>query len=120
MRFWSLQGLIPYEEARKLQLKLVELRADERIPDTVLFLEHEPVITRGRGLQFIEPGALARRGVIKLLARELNASLRDLHGVFVEEKHLTLAVHFRMARRDDIPEIRDRVRRVVGMAGDQA
>src|SRR6185295_17569926 len=32
---------------------------------------------RGRGLQFIEPGALARRGVIKLLARELAGSLSD-------------------------------------------
>ena len=39
------------------------------------------------------------------------------HGVFVEEKHLTLAVHFRTARRDDIPEIRDRVRAVVSNFG---
>ncbi|MCM2322921.1 MAG: lipoyl(octanoyl) transferase LipB [Oligoflexia bacterium] len=52
MRFWSLEGYTPYEEARELQLKLVELRAADLIPDTVLFLEHEPVITRGRGLQF--------------------------------------------------------------------
>jgi lipoyl(octanoyl) transferase len=51
LRFWSLAGLIPYEEARKLQLRLVELRSEDRIPDTVLFLEHEPVVTRGRGLQ---------------------------------------------------------------------
>lgn len=96
-----------------------DLRRRVGVPGIVYAGEHGMEI-RGRGLQFIEPGALARRGVIKLLARELNASLRDLHGVFVEEKHLTLAVHFRMARRDDIPEIRDRVRRVVGMAGDQA
>lgn len=52
MEFWSLQGLIPYEEARELQQRLVELRAEDQIPDTLLFLEHRPVVTRGRGLQF--------------------------------------------------------------------
>src|SRR4051794_4783445 len=52
MLFWSLEGLTDYEAARLLQLKLVELRARGVIPDTVLFLEHEPVVTRGRGLQF--------------------------------------------------------------------
>jgi lipoate-protein ligase B len=52
LQFWSLSGLTPYENARLIQLKLLELRAMDRIPDTVLFLEHEPVITQGRGLQF--------------------------------------------------------------------
>lgn len=52
MRFWTLEGQTPYEKARELQLKLVDLRAADLIPDTVLFLEHEPVITQGRGLQF--------------------------------------------------------------------
>jgi lipoate-protein ligase B len=52
MQFWSLSGLTPYENARLIQLKLLELRAADQIPDTVLFLEHESVITQGRGLQF--------------------------------------------------------------------
>ncbi len=52
MQFQSLPGVIDYESARKLQLEMVERRADDEIEDTVLFLEHEPVITRGRGLQF--------------------------------------------------------------------
>lgn len=52
MQFWSLSGLTPYENARLIQLKLLDLRAADLIPDTVLFLEHEPVITQGRGLQF--------------------------------------------------------------------
>jgi len=52
IRFISLNGLVPYKEAQELQLKLVELRAHDLIPDTILFLEHTPVITRGRGLQF--------------------------------------------------------------------
>jgi lipoyl(octanoyl) transferase len=51
-RFWSLTGLVGYEEAKALQQKLVDLRAQGQIPDTILFLEHRPVITRGRGLQW--------------------------------------------------------------------
>jgi lipoyl(octanoyl) transferase len=47
----SLTGLTPYSEAYKLQLKLVELRIQDKIDDTILLLEHTPVITRGRGLQ---------------------------------------------------------------------
>lgn len=52
IEFRSFDKPVAYEEARKLQLELVDQRAAELIPDTVLFLEHEPVITRGRGLQF--------------------------------------------------------------------
>jgi lipoyl(octanoyl) transferase len=52
MRFLSLPGYIAYEAARSLQHQLVEERAADKIPDTVVFLEHSPVITRGRGLQF--------------------------------------------------------------------
>lgn len=52
IQFRSLPGLTAYEAARELQLDLVEKRARDEIADTFLFLEHEPVITRGRGLQF--------------------------------------------------------------------
>lgn len=51
-QFWSLQGLQSYAVIRELQLQLVELRIRDLIPDTVLFLEHSPVITQGRGLQY--------------------------------------------------------------------
>ncbi len=74
---------------------------------------------RGRGTQFIEPAALARRGVIKLIARELISSLREIPGVFVEEKHLTIAVHFRLAPPGDKQKIRDTMRSVVEMADRQ-
>ncbi len=52
MKLRSLPGLTSYEEARTLQLSLVEQRVRDEIPDTILFLEHTPVVTQGRGLQF--------------------------------------------------------------------
>lgn len=48
----SLEGLRSYQEIRELQLSLIDQRAQDQIPDTLLFLEHSPVITQGRGLQF--------------------------------------------------------------------
>jgi lipoate-protein ligase B len=53
LEFLSLEGLRPYAAVREFQLELVEKRARGEIPDTVLFVEHEPVVTRGRGLQWV-------------------------------------------------------------------
>lgn len=41
-------GLLPYEEAWKLQLRLLEERVEGKIPDTLLFVEHPKVFTLGR------------------------------------------------------------------------
>ncbi|MGH9784735.1 MAG: lipoyl(octanoyl) transferase LipB [Terriglobia bacterium] len=41
-------GLMPYQAAWNLQRELVERRKAREIEDTVLFLEHPPVITLGR------------------------------------------------------------------------
>lgn len=41
-------GRIGYQEGLDLQLRLVEQRRQEAIPDTLLLLEHPPVITMGR------------------------------------------------------------------------
>ena len=47
-------GLIDYSRAHNLQLKLVKLRSEGRIPDTLLLLEHEHVITLGKRLKSID------------------------------------------------------------------
>src|SRR3954464_10023475 len=41
-------GVVPYDEALELQLRLRELRQADAIGDTLLLLEHPPVYTRGR------------------------------------------------------------------------
>jgi len=47
-------GLIGYREAHNLQLKLVQLRSKGRVPDTLLLLEHDHVITLGRRLRSMD------------------------------------------------------------------
>ena len=43
--------LVSYAAAWNFQKSLVDRRAADAIPDTILFVEHPPTITRGRGLQ---------------------------------------------------------------------
>ncbi len=60
-------GRIRYAEAHALQEELVEQRIRKEVGDTLLLLEHEPVVTLGRGAHaenIVVPRAeLARRGV---------------------------------------------------------
>lgn len=41
-------GRLPYDQGLALQENLIQERIDERIPDTLVLLEHPPVITLGR------------------------------------------------------------------------
>jgi len=59
---WVAQlGRIEYREAYALQERLRAARQEDRVPDTLLLLEHDPVYTRGRRS---EPGELpVERGI---------------------------------------------------------
>ena len=58
---------VPYPPAAQAMERLVEARQQNAIPDTVLFLEHEPVVTlgnRGRDHYLLKsPAELAQEGV---------------------------------------------------------
>jgi lipoyl(octanoyl) transferase len=60
-------GLVPYDQALELQLAALNARAEGRIPDLLLLLEHPPVITLGRSADpanvLAPPAELARRGI---------------------------------------------------------
>lgn len=50
-------GLMPYEDCWQLQLDLIEERAADRAPDTLLFVQHPKVITLGRKSPGVRDGA---------------------------------------------------------------
>jgi lipoyl(octanoyl) transferase len=60
-------GVVAYETALQLQRTLLDLRKADRIGNTLLFLEHPPVITLGRNSKLdhviAPPEFLAQRGV---------------------------------------------------------
>ncbi|HTW90304.1 MAG TPA: lipoyl(octanoyl) transferase LipB [bacterium] len=60
-------GRVEYGRALELQRELCRLRAEDKIPDILLLLEHPPVITLGRSAKasnlLVSEAELARRGV---------------------------------------------------------
>ncbi len=44
-------GIIPYEDAVREQLDFVQKVYDKKIPNTVIYCSHEPIVTKGRGTQ---------------------------------------------------------------------
>jgi trehalose-phosphatase len=59
----------------------------------------------GPGFHFVEPAADSRRGEVAALVADLSCRLRDVPGVLIENKGLTLSVHFRVvpeAAREDV------------------
>ena len=64
---WAWLGRVPYAATAALQEKLRQQVASGDAPETLLLLEHEPVITLGRSADaahvLASPAALARRGI---------------------------------------------------------
>ena len=60
-------GRVPYADGLRLQARLVEARRRQEISDTLVVLEHPPVITLGRGARrehvLLSPEALRSRGI---------------------------------------------------------
>ncbi|HEX5240345.1 MAG TPA: lipoyl(octanoyl) transferase LipB [Candidatus Limnocylindrales bacterium] len=60
-------GRIGYRDAWALQKRLVRARAEEQIPDQLLLIEHDPVLTLGRQADeshvLASPPELGRRGI---------------------------------------------------------
>lgn len=64
---WIHLGRIPYNEALELQLERSRLRQEDRVPDTLFTLEHDPVITLGKRAKesdvLLSEDALRARGI---------------------------------------------------------
>jgi lipoyl(octanoyl) transferase len=75
-------GRIAYHEAVALQDALAQQRLDDEIPDTLLLLEHPPVITLGRRATladvYLTEAELAQRGVA--LEKTTRGGLVTYHG----------------------------------------
>jgi len=67
----------------------------------------------GPGIDRIHPEAAAARPVLERAAGALGDAIAAIPGAFVEDKELTLSVHFRLAPRDRVDELHAIVRRVV-------
>ncbi len=60
---------------------------------------------RGQGMDFVHPEAVAARGILDEVARDLVSSVGDIPGAIVEHKGLTLTVHYRAAAEENASAI---------------
>jgi trehalose 6-phosphate phosphatase len=60
----------------------------------------------GPWLNFVYPPAEAARPVMRYLCSSLNKVLAGFEGAFVEDKGITLAVHYRLLREDRVDELK--------------
>lgn len=82
-----------------------DLQAHVGIPELIYVGNHGLEIS-GPGYLFIEPTAAAHSGALHELAADLTRKLQPMAGVVVEDKGLTLSVHFRRAAAEDVEAIR--------------
>jgi trehalose 6-phosphate phosphatase len=71
----------------------------------------------GRDLRFIEPDADARRDPLRRLTEEVGSKLSHVEGVMVEDKGLTISIHFRHVAENDRPAVEEALRPCVAEAG---
>ena len=91
---------------------LADARERAAIPGIAYAGNHGMEI-HGPGIDRIHPEAAAARPVLERAARALEGAIAAIPGAFVEDKELTLSVHFRLAPRDRLDELHAIVRRVV-------
>jgi trehalose 6-phosphate phosphatase len=60
----------------------------------------------GPGFLFIEPGAVERAELVKQFATDLQKKVESIPGARVEDKGLTIAVHYRQVSDDQVEEVR--------------
>lgn len=60
---------------------------------------------QGGGMDYVQPQALAARPVLDAAVLFLRETLQGLPGIFIEDKGLTLSMHYRLADPADIPHV---------------
>jgi trehalose 6-phosphate phosphatase len=67
----------------------------------------------GHGFLFVEPTAAQCTQAMKELAGEIARRVHDIEGALVEDKGLTLSVHYRLVREEKVDEVRRAVHAVL-------
>jgi trehalose-phosphatase len=68
----------------------------------------------GKGLSFVEPMAEGMQSLLRVLHHALSVALKGIEGVIVENKGLSLTVHYRMAEEKEHHRIKDIFEHVSG------
>ena len=68
--------------------------------ENIIYAGNHGLEIEGPGISFINPLAEEMRPVLRLIQQVLNKALSPIRGVFVENKGLSLTIHYRMVEED--------------------
>lgn len=60
----------------------------------------------GPGMRFVNAKARKSRRLLKRICKKLDTSLRPIAGVILEDKGLSLTLHYRLVKKKDIPAVK--------------
>lgn len=112
----SLQRLLEAEGVQAAIVSgrgLADARALAALPG-VAYAGNHGLEIEGVGVSRIHPEAAVARPLLEAAAAEIEPGLGAFPGAFLEDKGLTLSVHYREAREEDEPRVREIVVRAVG------
>ena len=93
---------------------LADLKARVGLKEA-LYAGNHGLEIEGPAFSFVHPLAEEFRSVGRVLHLVLKKSLGKIKGAFVEDKGLTLTVHYRLVDGDDVPELVTAFEKVVGV-----
>ncbi|MEW6033568.1 MAG: trehalose-phosphatase [Chloroflexota bacterium] len=82
----------------------------------VVYAGNHGLEVEGPGLSFVNPVAEQFRPVFRILHKVLEKALAPVKGVLVENKGLSLSIHYRLVRESQVSEVGRVFERVVGTA----
>jgi len=71
--------------------------------DGLIYAGNHGLEIHGPTFRFTEPRAMAARPVLRGVREALAEKIRPIHGAWIEDKGLTMSLHFRLADRADLP-----------------
>lgn len=80
----------------------------------IIYAGNHGLEIEGPGFTFVNPVAKELRPILRIMHDELSRALGTIKGVFVEDKGLSLSVHYRLTREHRAAEVERIVKQVVG------
>jgi trehalose-phosphatase len=82
----------------------------------IIYAGNHGLEIEGPGVSFAHPAAEEIKPVFRLLHQVLSKALGKVGGVLVEDKGLTLSVHYRMVSEDEADEVKNIFERIIAAA----
>jgi trehalose 6-phosphate phosphatase len=92
---------------------LVDLK-DKVNLSNIIYAGNHGFEIEGPGISFINPIADEIKPFFRIVRQVLTLTLKSIKGVFVEDKGITLSVHYRQADEEDAKDVEKKIRQAVG------